>query len=317
MRIAFVGKGGSGKTTTSSLFAQYMSQHQPVLAIDADINMHMAELLSGEKPNKDRLLSEKSPSEEIRTYLRGTNPRIETNAHFKKTTPPGSGSNLIDITHKDDWLMRRFATNVTDTLSLMTVGSYSEEGVASSCYHNNLSVLENILTHTRDHGAIVVDMVAGTDAFASTLFSQFDMLVFVVEPTSRSVAVLEQYRRLATHAGVSERLFVIANKIEDDDDKEFVQSAVGGEKLLGSISRSKHLLRVDKGREALSCDQLSAKDQEVFDVLARLLPQKHSSSQSRLPYLWKLHKTYVAQAFVKDRFGDLAYQIDPEFTYPE
>ena len=45
MKIAFVGKGGAGKTTVSSLFCLYYSKNKSVLAIDADINMHMAELL--------------------------------------------------------------------------------------------------------------------------------------------------------------------------------------------------------------------------------------------------------------------------------
>ena len=42
MKIAFVGKGGAGKTTVSSLFCLYYSKNKSVLAIDADINMHMA-----------------------------------------------------------------------------------------------------------------------------------------------------------------------------------------------------------------------------------------------------------------------------------
>lgn len=317
MRIAFVGKGGSGKTTAASLFAQSQSKVAPTLAIDADINMHMAELLGGARPTKDQLISEKGPSEEIRTYLRGTNSRIETNAHFKKSTPPGKGSNLVDITDPNNPLIGAFTRRITDTLRLMTVGSYSEEGVASSCYHNNLSVLENILTHTIDRGTLVVDMVAGTDAFASTLFAQFDMLVFVVEPTTRSVAVYEQYERLARHAGVADRLYVIANKIEDNDDNTFIHSAVGMGKIVGSISRSNHLLHVDKGRSALDFDKLDGPDQVVFEKIASLLGQNAASSQERLPRLWELHKTYVRQGFVKDRFGDLTTQIDQTFTYPE
>jgi CO dehydrogenase maturation factor len=316
MRIAFVGKGGSGKTTASSLFAQRMSQDVPVLAIDADINMHMAELLSGKRPDEEMLISEKGPSGKIRTYLRGNNPRIASNDHFKKTTPPGNGSNLINVTDPGDWMVNNFATRLHDRLALMTVGSYSEEGVASSCYHNNLSVLENVLTHTVDNGVIVTDMVAGTDAFANTLFSQFDMLVFVVEPTTRSIAVLEQYQRLANHTGFGDRLFVIANKVEDDDDYDFIKRVVNADKLLGRLSRSKHLLAVDKGREALEFDRLSSGDKTVFENIARELPVHAVPNQSRLPYLWELHKIYINQGFVKDRFGDLTDQIDTEFQYP-
>lgn len=317
MKIAFVGKGGSGKTTASTLFTQYQSGSQPTLAVDADINMHMAELLASQQPTKDQLISEKEPSEAIRTYLRGDNARIQTNSHFKKSTPPGAGSNLVDITDKQDWLLGTYGQKITDTLSLITVGSYSEEGVASSCYHNNLSVLENVLSHTIDHGVVVADMVAGTDAFASTLFSQFDMLVFVAEPTTRSVAVLKQYQQLAEHSGVADKLFVIANKIENDDDRIFIEAAVGKDKLVGSISRSAHLLRVDKGQENLDIHALDKEDQRVFSTLAILLNKHAIPMQERLPKLWELHKIYVNQNFVKDRFGDLTSQIDSNFEYPK
>ena len=42
MRIAFVGKGGSGKTTTAAAFSRYLAAHgRPVVAVDADINQHL------------------------------------------------------------------------------------------------------------------------------------------------------------------------------------------------------------------------------------------------------------------------------------
>lgn len=317
MKIAFVGKGGSGKTTTSSLFAQYQSTLQQTLAIDADINMHMAELLGTPKPTKEILLSEKQPSQAIRTYLRGSNTHIQTNAHFKKSTPPGDGSRLVTITHTDDWLIEHYAQKISDGLSLMTVGSYSEEGIASSCYHNNLSIVENILSHTTDNGVIVADMVAGTDAFASTLFAQFDLLVFVVEPTSRSLAVFDHYRQLANHSGVADKLVVIANKVENDDDDAFIKARIPAPLLVGSISRSTHLLKVDKGQASLDITTLDKKDQQVFKTLANMLKKRAIPMQQRLPELWKLHAIYVGQEFVRDRFGDLTTQIDPTFKYPK
>ncbi|WP_194921294.1 nucleotide-binding protein, partial [Catenulispora rubra] len=42
MKIAFVGKGGSGKTTLSALFArQLAADGAEVVAVDADINQHL------------------------------------------------------------------------------------------------------------------------------------------------------------------------------------------------------------------------------------------------------------------------------------
>lgn len=314
MKIAFVGKGGAGKTTTSTLFSQLISKNQTCLAIDADINMHMAELLGAGRPSKDKLLSEKQPSDTIRTYLRGSNQRITSNAAFKKSTPPGKGSNIISVAQKDDWFMRTFTHSVSDTLSLATVGSYSEEGIASSCYHNNLAILENVLSHSNDSGAIVVDMVAGTDAFASTLFAQFDALVFVVEPTKRGLAVLDDYLRLAEAGGVKDRVLVIANKVDDEDDEAFVQERCAGG-YIGALHRSKHLASVDKGREALDVDKMSSSAIQTLNDLADRVQQMAIPSQQRLSALWDIHKVYVGQGYVRDRFGDLTGQIDVDFSY--
>ncbi|GAA4126965.1 hypothetical protein GCM10022416_01200 [Actinomadura keratinilytica] len=42
VKVAFVGKGGSGKTTLSSLFIRHLAaEGVPVVAIDADINQHL------------------------------------------------------------------------------------------------------------------------------------------------------------------------------------------------------------------------------------------------------------------------------------
>jgi CO dehydrogenase maturation factor len=316
MKIAFVGKGGSGKTTMSTLFAQYASQQQMILAIDADINMHMAELFGVDSVPAEMLLSEKDPSNELRTWLRGTNSLIESNEHFKKSTPPANGSQLIDVTDDDSWITKRFGQSIHPLLSLMTVGSYSESGIASSCYHNNLAILENILSHTVDSGVVVVDMVAGTDAFASTLFAQFDALVFVAEPTKRSMAVFEQYKKLAEAGGVADRLYVIGNKIENSEDEHYIKTATK-ERIVGIMSRSKHLLAVDKGREELDVKMLDDDDQVVFEALYTYLQTCAVPMQERLPHLWRLHKTYANQAFVRDRFGDLTSQIDETFIYPK
>ena len=55
MKVAFVGKGGSGKTTLAALFSRYLAAAgATVWAIDADINQHLAAAL-GADPQQARL----------------------------------------------------------------------------------------------------------------------------------------------------------------------------------------------------------------------------------------------------------------------
>jgi CO dehydrogenase maturation factor len=92
MKIAFAGKGGSGKTTLASLFVRHLAaQGLPVVAVDADINQHLAEALgvTAAPPAMGAHLPQ------IKEYLRGTNPRISSAAAMVKTTPPGRGSRLL------------------------------------------------------------------------------------------------------------------------------------------------------------------------------------------------------------------------------
>jgi CO dehydrogenase maturation factor len=50
VKIAFAGKGGSGKTTLSSLYVRHLAaQGLPVVAADADINQDLAEALGARK----------------------------------------------------------------------------------------------------------------------------------------------------------------------------------------------------------------------------------------------------------------------------
>ena len=52
MKVAFAGQGGSGKTTLASLLIRHLAARDlPVVAVDADINQHLAEALgAGRQP---------------------------------------------------------------------------------------------------------------------------------------------------------------------------------------------------------------------------------------------------------------------------
>ncbi len=315
MRIAFVGKGGSGKTTLSALFAQYVNKKYPVLAIDADLNMHLGALLGFDAGLPiERHISHPEAAKAIKTHLRGANSRIKDLAQFRKTTPPTADSNFIYLDDPKDVILSQFGAS-NKNLRLLIVGSYDSEEVGASCYHNNLAILENILSHLIDaSGVVVTDMVAGVDAFANTLHAQFDMLVLAVEPTKRGVEVFEQYRKLAEGAGVYDSLFIVGNKIRFQTDAEFIRKHIPAEKLLGCFMESAYMRQKDQEGGALKVDLLENENKTLLEIIEKKLLSIVPDYQKRLQKLFALHRRYVAQGFIAERYGDLTNQIDETFN---
>lgn len=314
MKIAFVGKGGSGKTTLAAAFCRFLQSKNtlPLLAIDADINMHLGPLL-GFASRDDLHISHPETVSCIKTWLRGSNPLIKDLVHFRKTTPPSIGSNLIIINDQDNALLSRFGVR-DGNLRLLTVGTYDAESIGTSCYHNDLAILENILSHlVDDDGVAIVDMVAGVDAFANTLHAQFDLLVLVVEPTKRGVEVFRQYAELARHAGIGDRLIVIGNKIRNEHDRSFLSHAIPSEFLYGFFEESPYLRQIEQDGSPMDIVELEPQNTELLSRIADRLSRVPRNHNERLKKLCELHRKYVAQGFITERFGDLSTQIDESF----
>ena len=225
MKVAFVGKGGSGKTTLAALFCRYAAeQGRHVLAIDADINQHLATGI-GMTPDEAASLPPMGLEiDRIKEHLGGDNPRITTASAMIKTTPPGPGSRLLTLGGSNpvfDHFIRR-----KGDIELMAVGPFDEDDIGTRCYHSKTGSVELLLNHLIDdeRACVVVDMTAGADAFASGLFTRFDLTVLVVEPTLRSLGVYDQYRSYARDHDVTIR--VMANKLDDADDRDFVHETV-------------------------------------------------------------------------------------------
>ncbi len=220
MRIAFTGKGGSGKTTVASLFTRIAAEDgHMVLAMDADINQHLA----GAVGYTGRLRSMGMENHSIKQYLLGTNHHATVQT-MHKTMPPGHGSQLVRLT-PDDWFIREF-TSTHHGIWLAGAGEIPEGNVGARCYHGLNGAVELVLGHMidRQQDIVVVDMTAGADAFSSSLFTKVDALMLVVEPTKKSISVYHQFINHAKRYDIP--LLVIANKIQDDEDRVFISQYI-------------------------------------------------------------------------------------------
>ncbi len=252
MRLAFVGKGGSGKTTASSLFIRFLlSQGHPVLAIDADINQHLAEALHLPDDQVAGLPELGNALPRLKALLLGSNDRISGPAQMVKTTPPGAGSHLVTL-GADDAVLREFSLR-SKTLHFLRVGGFQDEDLGTRCFHAKTGAVELILNHLVDgpRDWVITDMTAGADAFASGLFTRFDVTVLVVEPTRKSLSVYDQYKRYAQDYDVAIR--VLGNKVQDEEDRAFLQDVCGAD-LIGALSQSPWIRQSERGHAPAFAD---------------------------------------------------------------
>ncbi|PXY19942.1 ATP-binding protein [Prauserella coralliicola] len=307
MKVAFVGKGGSGKTTLASLFTSSLADAGlPVLAIDADINQHLAVALGASQEQADALptLGDNLPL--IKEYLRGDNPRIASADAMIKTTPPGRGSRLMTPREHNpitDACFRDIAG-----VRLAVTGRFAEDDLGVACYHSKTGAAELLLNHLVDGPGeyVVVDMTAGADAFASGLFTRFDVTFLVCEPTVRSVGVYRQYTEYARDFGV--RLAVVGNKVTDEEDVDFLREAVGAD-LLGWVGTSKHVRAAERG-QARPIGELEPHN---LGTLRTMLSTVDATERD-----WERYQAQAVEFHLRNARSwagqELADQVDPDFV---
>lgn len=315
MRIAFVGKGGSGKSTISALFfLNLLNKNKRAIIFDADLNIHIPDML-GVSVDPSRSLSNNSNKDSIKKYLIGNSNKIKSVGHFYKTTPPSLGCNFFTL-DMNNLIVSSYSTKYKNGY-ISTVGTYQDNEIGTSCYHVNLSILENILTFSNINKEdwIVTDMVAGIDAFANTLHQQFDLICLVIEPTIESISVYKQYMELSKEAGVGDRVFVVGNKIEDEADENFIRENVNLSKILGFLTKNSNIKNLRRDGKKIGLDALSKNEINVLNKIETKVNENYLDPNSRLKEIHKLHLKYSNQSYVKNSVGDISDQIDSDFKY--
>ncbi|MGW8684086.1 ATP-binding protein [Streptomyces sp. NPDC055817] len=320
MKIAFVGKGGSGKTTLSSLFIRHLAAiGAPVIAVDADINQHLGPALGLDDDQAAELPAMGARLPLIKDYLRGSNPRIASADTMIKTTPPGEGSRLLRVRENNpvyDACARPVELD-GGAVRLMVTGPFTEADLGVSCYHSKTGAVELCLNHLVDgrDEYVVVDMTAGSDSFASGMFTRFDMTFLVAEPTRKGVSVYRQYKEYARDFGIT--LKVVGNKVQGQDDLDFLRAQVGDD-LLVTVGHSDWVRAMEKGRPPR------------FDLLeepnaAALRTLRSAADAAYAGRDWERYTRQMvhfhlknAQSWGNAKTGaDLAAQVDPAFVLQE
>jgi len=305
MRISFLGKGGSGKTTTTAAFVKYLAnKNLEALAIDADLNIHLHKAL--QIAGEAQKLGDKFA--EISNYLKGDR-KLDTN--IIGTTPPSLKSQFI-LPKSNDPFIQKYALK-QDHISLLTVGSYEHEDLGATCYHGKLMVLESIFHHMLDKKEdwVIVDATAGVDNLGTSLFFAYDLNIFVVEPTIKSIQVFKDFLKFSDHYGLKTKCII--NKYEAEDE-EFIQNNLDSQLILGKLPKSKNIKKFEQGNNQ-AFEEYILECTECFENIENEVQKIERDWDFYLKNLINIHRKNSQTWYNSYYSQDLETQIETDFNY--
>lgn len=224
MKVMICGKGGSGKSTVTTLLARALAARgKTVLVLDTDeSNLCLHRLLG--LPLPDVLMEAMGGRQGVKEHLHPTLPK-----------PP-----------EDALLKDRMAINdlpadcVAETggLKLMISGKIRRYGEGCACMIGGISkAILSRLQEAQDE-FVLIDAEAGLEHFGRRVDADCDIVLAVIDPSFESLTMAERTLQFAKTAGIE--TFFILNKV-DDEVRPLMAEQLPSAKIVAEVAKNREI----------------------------------------------------------------------------
>ncbi len=245
MRVAFVGKGGAGKSSIAGVFARLLARDgTPVLALDSDPMPGLAYSLG--VPNRDAGI----PSEAVEEFEEEGRKRYRLRTGLDATTA-----------------VERYATVSPDGVLFVQLGK--ARGVKGENWRSHQAYQLIVDGLPADEWSVVGDLPGGTRQPFFGWGRYAKIVLVVTEPTPASLLSARRLARLALHPAAPSVL-AVANKTRSDSDVDLVARRTGL-RVVGNVPYDEAQGRADRsGMALLDLDPATAMVSAVASLVSSL-----------------------------------------------
>jgi len=254
MKIATVGKGGSGKTTIAGTLARLLAgDGHKVLAIDGDPNPNLALTLGMARDEADKI-----------NYIP---PSI---MEMKKDS---DGNLKLSMTISEEELIGTYAANAPENIDLIVMGKPADGSAGSGCMCASHRAVRGVITEMSAYGEFTVtDMEAGLEHLKRGTAANVDTMLVVVEPYYRS---LEAGARTASlsHELEIPNIFIVANKVKTQADQAAIDQFCEQHDLpiLGYVPLEEQFIEAERQAKApIDFDPNCAGAKAIYEIALKL-----------------------------------------------
>lgn len=248
MIIAFAGKGGVGKTTIAGVLIRYLVEEQlkgPVLAVDADPNSNLNELLGVE----------------VRATIG------EAREMMKKDVPQGMT--------KDVWFEYKVHESIVEGKGFDLLVMGRPEGPGCYCAANSLAK-QSIETLKKNYPLVVADNEAGMEHMSRLVTQDLDHLYVVSDPTPRGLITAKRIIELIKELKLNiKKWHIIVNRVRETEEKTITSLAQDkGLKIAGFIREDMALVKADaEGKSIFSIPKKLSVISDAYSIFEKTLSE--------------------------------------------